>query len=809
MIFSPTLVTATAQTLAGSAPREGLGRVERRIGPATYVIAIGREKMTVQVTSGSLKEGQIVGIEARGGGLSIHAMDAVARESGKTVPDAFLRSDIPGRTGLQSALDNMISVLSSKPSDSALLRQVESLFSTVTGSLAAIDPKATDELGALLRTLSRDGGGDRTVSSAVALLEHFRGLVAQGTTGGDARFFFINKMMPDALYAFSNVADALRFLGIGETAEAALAARLAAAIEAAGTVIVRITACGPEQAALALLRQGDVVRELASWNAASSSRVFQSIPVAVLEQLFLDRGNVPLHALRALDAFAAAENLPAASERAGSRGAQEAALLQWLRAAVDSRAAPSSLAPLAPVFSSSSIIDGLGDATAAAGRRIGTQDSFGLTAEGVRSAPGGAALWSSMIAGMGFDLEQRLASGRMPDSAGLKQLLLQLVHALDRAEARLADGGHSPGVAALKTETGKTLASMLEQSIVRLLPDTGSALTNTPALSSVISDLPARLMQQSSALWAAVDQLAGDARQLGSGFRGADDTTQQPLRKQTEAFVRDALAKLDTLWRQTVDTLLRTARPYLSALVGQTRTPESLLSALAASMEKGLDALFGKADGQENALARNVETLLRQIIRDATAAHQVTGNKSAPAGGDTARQASAAGTEGEPSLLDRAAVRQNLETLISRLESQQLLARQTPTASGEQQIIALPVKIGDEWTEMHVRFVKQRAQATGNRGHFRVFVNVAPALLGAIEARLDYEHNRSLSIGIDFESAATYAWFCAQKNDLREAIGALGVPSPHLELFRPRSMTAGADAASAHPLDGTTIDLKA
>ncbi|MBN1129424.1 MAG: hypothetical protein JXA71_10580, partial [Chitinispirillaceae bacterium] len=371
MLFFPTLVTATVHTLAGSAPREGFGRVERRIGPSTYVIALGREKMTVEVTSGSLKEGQLVGIEARGNGLSIHALDPGARETGKPVTDAFLRSDLAGRSGLQSALDRMVSALRAGPSDGALIRQTEALFSSVAASLSSLDPKAAVELGMVLSALSRAGGGEKMAADALTLLEHFRSLAAPGASPAEGRFFLVNKLLPDGIYSFSTAAEALRFLGGGEAAEPALAGRLTAAIEASGAVIIRTTVCGPEQTALALIPRTDVGRELASWNAASTSRVFLSIPASVLEQLFVDRGNVPLHALRALDAFATAEKIPAASVRAGSRGAQDAALLQWLRAAVDSRAAPSSLAPLAPVFPNSSIIDGLVDAAVNAGRAIG------------------------------------------------------------------------------------------------------------------------------------------------------------------------------------------------------------------------------------------------------------------------------------------------------------------------------------------------------------------------------------------------------------------------------------------------------
>ena len=165
----------------------------------------------------------------------------------------------------------------------------------------------------------------------------------------------------------------------------------------------------------------------------------------------------------------------------------------------------------------------------------------------------------------------------------------------------------------------------------------------------------------------------------------------------------------------------------------------------------------------------------------------------------------------EPPLNERALLRQTVERMINRVESLQLLARQTTTASGDQQILALPVKIGDEWTEMHVRFIRQR---TGKGGadprRYTVFVNVAPSLLGAIDARLDYQDKKSLSLSLEFESQATYQWFIDRKASLREALCALGVPSPRIEIYRPRPLSPDKDGAVSAPATGNTIiDLKA
>jgi hypothetical protein len=836
MIFSPTLIAATAQPLSGSTPREGLGRVERQTGPATYVIALGREKMTVQITSGALKEGQQVSIAARSNGLIIMGLDTGAREGGKNGEDSFLPSGASTRPELQSVLDSMISSLSRGTTDPLRWKQTEVLFSTVAGELSAIDPKLTGELRALLGALSSAGanGGDETVATALSLLERLKNLIPQSTIPADGRFLIIKQSLPEGLYAFTTVEEALRFLSTDATADPALAGLLRAALDADGVIIIKTSTFALEQTVASLLRPDDLARELASWNAASISRVFQSIPTEVFGQLFIDRGNVPLQSLRLLDAYAAALQLPAASPRAGSREARDAALLQWLRAAVDSRAAPSALAALAPVFSSSSIIDGLGDLAAVAKNSpapllpLPGPEAFGLTAAGVRPASSGPALFDAMIAKMGFNLENTLAAGGTPDSAGLKQLLRQFMHAVDTA---VGAGPAAKGtatrqeVAGLRAAFERALLSITEQSLSLPAPapnkldgDVRSALS--ALFSHASNELQSQLQPHLSTLWTTIDGLVADAGRLSGASTGKEVAARPALPSAiVEAFIRDAGVRTETALQQLTEAIERTVRQYLPVIIQQIVSasaahpslfPGNVIDALGIALEKGLATLFAKGEELGPLLARTVETLLREALREGPA-HPAASVKSAPEGAkEPAAPAPPGKTAAETLFFDRAALRQNLEAMTSRLESQQLLSRTSPSASGEQQILALPVKIGGEWTEMHLRFIRHHLRkGGGDRGHYSVYVNVAPALLGAIDARLEYQQNRSLSIAIEFESAATHAWFLSKKNDIRQALRALGVPSPRIELLAPRANTVDDTSAFAPLIFSSTIDLKA
>ncbi len=125
-------------------------------------------------------------------------------------------------------------------------------------------------------------------------------------------------------------------------------------------------------------------------------------------------------------------------------------------------------------------------------------------------------------------------------------------------------------------------------------------------------------------------------------------------------------------------------------------------------------------------------------------------------------------------------------------------------------MVALPIKIGNEWTEMHVRFVHRRQSNAGSeKGRdYAVYINVAPALLGAICARMEYRCQKNLSVAMEFESVDTRAWFAARKNDIRKALLAIGLPSPQIEFLMASKARLTQPLEATVPGPAATIDLK-
>ena len=140
-------------------------------------------------------------------------------------------------------------------------------------------------------------------------------------------------------------------------------------------------------------------------------------------------------------------------------------------------------------------------------------------------------------------------------------------------------------------------------------------------------------------------------------------------------------------------------------------------------------------------------------------------------------------------------LRQPLESLLGRLESLQLLSRQVTTPSGEQQIIALPMKVGQEWTEVNIRFVKKRSNQKKSQHspkHYSIALNVAPSQLGAIDVRMEYIQQKCLQLSVNFANTETKNWFSRNIEEIRSAISGHGLPLTQIELFSSENQSPSA-----------------
>ena len=129
-------------------------------------------------------------------------------------------------------------------------------------------------------------------------------------------------------------------------------------------------------------------------------------------------------------------------------------------------------------------------------------------------------------------------------------------------------------------------------------------------------------------------------------------------------------------------------------------------------------------------------------------------------------------------------IRQQVETALSRLESLQILAKSTPTGDGQQQILSLPIKIGEEWTDVNILLIKKRdkkkGKASGN--NFAVRMYVSPSQTGSIIVTMNYQIKNKLTVRIEFEKNKARQWFDKHKAKLIDGLKENGMPSIALSL---------------------------
>lgn len=129
-------------------------------------------------------------------------------------------------------------------------------------------------------------------------------------------------------------------------------------------------------------------------------------------------------------------------------------------------------------------------------------------------------------------------------------------------------------------------------------------------------------------------------------------------------------------------------------------------------------------------------------------------------------------------------MRQQIETALTRFESLQLLAKPTPTAEGQQQILSLPMKFGDEWADVNILLIKKRKKKSGkiSGNRFSVRMYVTPSQCGPIAVNMDYSLKHKLNVRIEFENNDSRLWFNKHKEHLIGALKKYDIPSVALSL---------------------------
>ncbi len=129
-------------------------------------------------------------------------------------------------------------------------------------------------------------------------------------------------------------------------------------------------------------------------------------------------------------------------------------------------------------------------------------------------------------------------------------------------------------------------------------------------------------------------------------------------------------------------------------------------------------------------------------------------------------------------------LRQLSDKMMNRIEALQFLARPVATAEGEQQVIAVPMRIDGEWTEVRLQVLRKKGASSrkGKKKQYSLNVSVSPRVLGEVSATIYWEESKHCQISIGFEKQSTYNWFDRRKESFRHALQSRGLPVLRLDM---------------------------
>jgi hypothetical protein len=297
--------------------------------------------------------------------------------------------------------------------------------------------------------------------------------------------------------------------------------------------------------------------------------------------------------------------------------------------------------------------------------------------------------------------------------------------------------------------------------------------TNINTASST-DNRPDEFLQIARRIWANTEKLRAGFKEAFSTLdlqnraspldKPADDSAAGTVRRSADTLRTEMLLDVSRALRDVFSSVdeLREIVSQLSS--GQMALPE-------AALLRAVRALEHQARQSGAEVMERLKDLLRELNRlqaDAARAQE---------------QGSAAAARSSPA----EAIRSAALTAARSLENLQLLSAQTRSAETEQHLLALPAKIGGEWTEVQIKFVKERKWGKGENkdGHVSIYLNVAPSALGQITAHLDY-HPPNLKLAFQFEKPEVTRWFKRQSGELREALSQVGLPGTALEFHTKR-----------------------
>jgi len=788
MIPNLSFIQAQVVNATAAAAVSGKGRVEQKIDGSTFVIRMAGRDVTVAVAPGSLSVGDQVHLSAgANGAVLIRAENQAPRQDAAMPRDSYDSLHEQAQQRLAVAvriLSQQLTDANQRPASSEslapLAREIERLS-------AGQDRPVREAAAALSRAVADAAGGDADVADPIVrariagLAERLSRLLPSDARSAAASFApaaaIVRQQIEESFQTFDSFDNLRVWLMKNGVSAPELFKRFENLPQM--DMVLRTAALEGGGTELSVLRPADLAAEfrllLQTMRAADFWRAVGPEP---LMHYLADRGALSIARLAGIDAFVA-ENTPGTASPAPglTTDSARAAAVQWLSAVLDSGISESVLPAASPLASAADLP---GQVRAAAGAAVMPMPS--TMEELLAASPGPQSeMVPQMVRKLGLTLENEAAGAVRPSDLpqSLKALLLSLLGRLS-ADASAenvpdpqpgpasqtvagpaSDAAENPGPAGPDAPRVAALARAVLADLDTLLPPPGAAAGDgvSPAFAGATAAAPsaavapAPALQRLDALATALMRLFGFAEKPradqsdASGRLPARQTTPQAAASPAAAGRPDPPDQLTN--GTSAPEIEQTIRVLARSLTDLARDARQLAG--------GQPPAAPQPGDERHAVARRAGDLVRAVQQQL----QSIVNERAP---------------GTSPIADLAA-RFIAETALNKLEMLQMLARPAQTADGTQQILALPMKIGNEWTDVRVQLIKKhssgRKKKEGRKKYY-VQIDAEPAALGAVQARLDYSPRRDLLVILSFARESARRWFEEHTPAILSALGPVG-----------------------------------
>ncbi|NLW30594.1 MAG: hypothetical protein GXY77_03955 [Fibrobacter sp.] len=724
----------------------GYAVVEKKRGPDTYLIRIGSDRVTIKTTNNSLHEGENIRYQIKNNHLIIEKKNHQLNCDSPRYNDSFSLEKSDEINNVKVIIGSIIDQLqhSNKP-DLAIINEIESVLNSFKSKIEKIDPETLKTIRNLLEELK---GGTITESDRTRLTELLQRIknncdkLIHSTEIKDYRFIgLIEKNIPEGIYSFSvfktdNLSDIFSEFQINfpENRD--------------NFLFFRVINSQDNNTIAIALRPQDLITELISLNSLFSSPAMKTIPPQVYEKILSERGHVQISALEKLDDFfMSSGSITFPLTRAGSRAAQIETLTQWFRTVLDFDTRTETVASRCPFSSSSSIAALIEKLNEPVIPGIG-HEIPGITHDMLKESTDKSKAVSYVAEKLGYNYESGILDSTnqksldYSDTTSLKKVLLSLI---TKNSLPFGYGDSSELYNRLNSSFNK-YNTVITDSIELALKT-----VNKQADSS--HDFSGQNYDQFSAK--SVESLSNKTAEIFLEFLNLINDHSSPE--------KDPLPGLNSSLSLLKDALIKCNSSVLE-----------ILRLLSSELKNGSfsvsDNYHGEIIGKINR-SEELQKELNLIIKDLVSLSDI--QKHAQSGDSLKSQIR------NDSLPYSLLLRDSAESVLSRLESLQLLARNTHTPEGDQQILALPMKISGEWTEVNIRFVKKKIHKKQQKPkqQYSVFLNVSPGSTGAVSVKMDYTTKKTLKLEMEFEHKRVKEWFDQNRDKFQDILLNIGFTS--------------------------------